>query len=85
MLSDTSGNVLLASLVVVLMSGLPCYGKTLKPSLIGRGLAYVWSFTELNTLREPGQVCLYELPISILLWKTIKLKQLVLGFVPVFD
>lgn len=85
MLSDTSGNVLLASRVIVLISGLPCYGKPLRPFLTGGGLAYVWSFIELNSLHELCQVCLYELQISILLWKTIKMKQLVLGFVLVFD
>lgn len=37
--------------------------------------------TELNCWHELGQVCLHELQISMLLGKTSKLKQLVLGFV----
>lgn len=37
--------------------------------------------TELNSWHELGQVCLHELQISMLLGKTSKLKQLVLGFV----
>lgn len=55
--------------------------KTFKALSHRKRSCYGWSFTELNSWHELGQVCLYELQISMLLRKTIKLKQLVLGFV----
>lgn len=55
--------------------------KTFKAFSHRKRSCYGWSFTELNSWHELGQVCLYELQISMLLGKTTKLKQLVLGFV----
>lgn len=55
--------------------------KTFKALSHGNKSCYGWSFTDLNSWHELGQVCLYELQISMLLGKTINLKQLVLGFV----
>lgn len=55
--------------------------KTFKALSHRKRSCYGWSFTELKSWHELGQVCLYELQISMLLGKIIKLKQLVLGFV----